>query len=102
VKLLPNQAGEKQTITWDPLPDVHAGAPPIPLTAHSSAGLPVRYFVVYGPAKIEGDKLILTPIPPRAKYPVEVAVTAWQWGRKSEPKVQTSDLIRQTFRILPP
>jgi hypothetical protein len=102
VKLMPNQAGEKQTITWDPLPDVHAGTPPIPLTARSSAGLPVRYFVVYGPAKIVGDKLTLTPIPLRAKYPVEVAVTAWQWGRKNEPKVQTSDVIRQTFRILPP
>jgi len=102
VKLLPNQEGKKQTITWDPLPDVRAGAPPIPLTARSSAGLPVRYFVAYGPAKIEGDKLILTAIPPRARYPVEVAVTAWQWGRKSDPKVQTSELVRQTFRILPP
>jgi hypothetical protein len=100
VKLIPNQEGEKQTLQWDPLPDLKPDSAPVPLTARSSSGLPVEYFVVYGPARIEEGRLILTPIPPRARYPVEVELAAWQWGKASEPKVKTAEIVRQKFRIL--
>ncbi len=62
----------------------------------------MRFYVIAGPAIIDGDKLVLTKIPPRTKYPVEVTVAAWQWGRSIEPKVKTAEIVKQTFRILAP
>ena len=65
-------------------------------------GAPVRFFVVVGPAVVQGDKLVLTKIPPRTKFPVSVTVAAWQWGRGTEPKVRTAEIVKQTFKILAP
>jgi hypothetical protein len=59
----------------------------------------VAYYVVAGPAEVEGDLLKLTPIPPRAKYPVKVTVVAWQYGRLDEPKVKTAEAVAQDFYI---
>ena len=53
----------------------------VELRATSDAGLPVSYFVREGPGVIEGSTLRLTPIPPRAKFPIILTVVAWQWGR---------------------
>ncbi len=94
-----NKEGAGQTITFPPLADVPAGTAFIPLAATSDSGLPVSYFIVSGPAIIEGDRLVFTPLPPRARFPVEVTVAAWQWGRASEPKVKTAAVVRQSFRI---
>jgi hypothetical protein len=69
------------------------------LKATSSANMPVHYFVESGPAEIEGSTLKILPVPPGAKYPVKVAVVAWQWGRSVEPKVQTAEMVMQTFNI---
>ena len=51
------------------------------------------------PAEIKGDKLVLTKIPPRAKFPVKVTVVAWQYGRSGEPQVQTAEAVEQSFYI---
>jgi hypothetical protein len=99
VKLVENTEGSAQTITFEPLPDVPAGTRSIPLKAVSDSGLPVQFFVGYGPATVSGNELVLTPIPPRAKYPVEVSVTAWQWGRPGEPKVKMATPVTRVFRI---
>ena len=62
---------------------------------------------------MSGSNLLLTAIPPTAKYPVKVTVVAWQWGRdgvlapntagKSVPYpgqlVQTAKPIKNTFYI---
>lgn len=102
IKLQKNKSGAAQTITFDPISDVKAGTKSVSLSAKSSAGLPVRFFVVAGPAVVNGDRLEFTPIPPRAKFPVALTVAAWQWGRSLEPKVQTAEIVKQTFQILAP
>ncbi|MGC8541210.1 MAG: hypothetical protein ACP5QA_11335 [Phycisphaerae bacterium] len=92
-------AGKKQTITFARLADVAAGTQSIPLTATSSSGLPVAYYITSGPAYIRKNRIIFTPIPPRAKYPVAVRVTAYQWGRTLAPQVASAPPITQTFYI---
>jgi len=102
IKLQKNNSGQAQTIHFDPIADVKMGTKSIPLSAQSSAGLPVRFFVAAGPAIVESGRLVFAPVPPRVKFPVAVTVAAWQWGRSSEPKVKTAEIVRQTFRILAP
>jgi hypothetical protein len=97
---LTNTLGTAQTITFPPIPDQTAGAPPITLAATSSSGAPVSYYVREGPAEVSPDgRLTLTAIPPRAKYPIKVTVVACQWGRSIDPKLQTANPVEQTFSV---
>jgi hypothetical protein len=100
IRLQPNHTGLPQTITFAPLTDVKSGIATQPLSASSSAGLRVRFYVVAGPATIDGDSLVFTKVPPRTKFPVTVTVAAWQWGRGTEPKVQSADIVQQSFHLL--
>lgn len=102
VKLQKNNIGVPQTLNFEPIPSVKAGTKSIPLSASSSAGLPVRFFVIAGPAMVKDRELVFTEIPPRSKFPVAVTVAAWQWGRDTEPKVKTAEIVKQSFEILPP
>jgi hypothetical protein len=77
---LENKEGVAQEIHFPSLEKMKAGARSIPLNATSTVGLPVYYYVKEGPAYIEGSRLVLTKIPPRAAYPVKVTVVAWQYG----------------------
>jgi hypothetical protein len=94
-----NAVGIPQAITFPPLPDVTAATPTVRLTATSDASLPVHYFVDSGPAEVDGEALRLLPVPVGAKFPVQVTVVAWQWGRSVEPKVQTAEPVTRTFHI---
>ncbi len=94
--------GAPQKITFERISDVKSGTKSIPLVATTDAGLPVKYFVVVGPALVEGDRLVFTRIPPRTKFPVTVTVAAWQWGRGTEPKVRTAEIAKQNFQIIAP
>lgn len=91
-----NKAGKPQTITFDPIQDQPANSREIVLHASSDAGLPVRFFVKAGPAVIHGDKLVFTPIPVKSRMPIAVTVVAWQWGRATEPAVQTAETVERT------
>jgi hypothetical protein len=95
-----NTSGVAQKITFPQISDVLASTGTIKLAATSDADVPVHYFVLSGPAEVDGDTLKLLPIPPRAKYPVKVTVNAWQWGRSVEPKLQTAEPVEQTFSVL--
>lgn len=102
---LRNTAGPAQTIDFPAIPDQPDGlTAPIPLRATSSAGpaARVRYYVREGPAEIANDgvSLRLTRIPPRARYPVDVTVVAWQWGRSIAPLLQSAAAVARTFRIV--
>jgi len=55
-----NVAKGTQTITFPTLPNHHYGDPPFPVTASSSAGLPVTITVISGPATIVGNVVTLT------------------------------------------
>ena len=93
-----NTEGQRQYILFPGLPDVKAESGSLPLKATSDCGLPVSYYIKEGPAEIEGDQIIFTPIPPRSKFPVKVTVVAWQYGIAG--KVQTAEPVERSFYIL--
>jgi hypothetical protein len=95
--------GQDQTLTFPALAHRPAAGPPTPLHATSTAGLPVEYYVAHGPARIDdGGQLVITEVPARARFPLEVKVVAYQFGRALEPKVKTAAPVTQTFRIESP
>jgi len=96
-----NTNGRPQKINFPRIPDQPRSAQSVELHATADSGLPVEYFVRQGPAELEGTRLKFTPIPPRAKFPIKVTVTAYQWGRPLEPLVQSAQPVEQTF-LLPP
>jgi hypothetical protein len=55
--------------------------------------------MVSGPATIQGNTLTFTQIPVRAKYPVRVLVSAFQWGRSTGGHVQSAGPVTQEFFI---
>ncbi|MFW5752856.1 MAG: hypothetical protein ACOCYV_02265 [Planctomycetota bacterium] len=92
--------GAQQTITFPEPPDLSAGADPLPLQATSDAGLPVSYYVAYGPARIVDGALVLDQIPQRAPLPLEIAIVAWQFGSGIDPRTQTAQPITRTLWIV--
>ena len=97
--IMANDKGLPQTILFDIIKDVTIGTKKIPLKAMASSQMPVSFFVKSGPAKIEGNQLVFTKIPPKTRFPIKVIVTAYQWGRNVEPKVQTAPFVEQSFYI---
>ncbi|MEY3898568.1 MAG: hypothetical protein RLZZ214_4090 [Verrucomicrobiota bacterium] len=77
-----------------------SGTKSVDLTASSDAGLPVSFFIVSGPATVRGGRLEFTSIPPRTRFPIEITVAAWQWGRHLDPKIKTAEIVRQTFQLV--
>lgn len=92
-------AGPRQKLVFPKIEDVPIGTTKVPLGASADSGLPVSYFVIYGPAVVEGDALRITPIPTRSKLPIKVKVGAYQWGRHGENPVRTTSILNQSFSI---
>lgn len=92
--------GAEQHITFPTIPDQQSGTKSVKLKATSDAGVPVYYYVREGPAEMGGDILNFTAIPPRATFPVQVTVVAWQYGRAIEPKIKSAEPVMQTFSIV--
>lgn len=61
---------------------------------------PVYFYIIEGPATVDGNILKFTKIPPRSKFPIIVTVVAWQWGRSAEPKVKTAEPVERSFLIV--
>jgi hypothetical protein len=101
VTLVENKEGAANKITFDRITDQTNGATGVALRAQASSGLPVQFFVVSGPAVVRNDRLEFTAVPPGAKWPVEIVVAAWQWGRPTDPKVRTAEIVRQSFFLRP-
>jgi hypothetical protein len=95
-----HNTGIPQKITFPQIPDVKADTRTVPLNASVDSGRKPDYYVSWGPAEVEGDHLKITEIPDRAKYPIEVKVTAYQWGTASDPRFATANPITQTFHII--
>lgn len=95
-------AGGAQVITFSALVDQPVGTKQVALAAVSSAGAPVGYYVREGPAFVRDGVLHLTPVPPRAKWPVKVTVVAWQFGRDAEPMVRAAPPVERTFLLTAP
>lgn len=94
--------GKAQALAFPPIANLKADAAPVKLEATSDAGLPVEYYVAYGPAVVEAGMLKLAEVPARAAFPIEVAVVAWQFGSGIEPKVKTAEPLTRTFLIEKP
>ncbi len=94
-----NNEGEEQTIAFPDITDQKVSNIKISLKAKSSSGLPVYYYIKEGPAIIEGDDLVFTTIPPKAKFPVKITVVAWQYGRNTAPKIQMAKPVERSFLI---
>ncbi|GAB3573434.1 hypothetical protein GCM10027578_34390 [Spirosoma luteolum] len=96
-----NTTGKPQHITFTRVPARAAGSRSLDLRAVSSVGLPVHYYVKAGPAFVEGNRLVFTPIPPRSRRPVTVTVVAWQYGTSVGDAIQSATPVEQTILIQP-
>ncbi|MCC5789715.1 MAG: hypothetical protein JJT75_08770 [Opitutales bacterium] len=94
--------GQSQSITFEPLPDLHKGQDPLPLTATSTSDLPVSFYVARGPAVVREGKLHITGVPARADYPIAIEVVAYQVGSGVEPRFAPAPGVSQTTRLHPP
>ena len=92
--------GKPQVITFPRIENQGAATKSIKLTATSNSGLPVHYFVLAGPAVIEGNALRFTQIPVESKRPIKVTIVAYQWGRTIEPLYQSAEPVEQSFYIM--
>ncbi len=95
-----NNPGTPQKITFPQIPDVKADAQTVPLNATVDSGRKADYYVSWGPAEVEGDTLKIMDVPDRAKFPIEVKVTAYQWGSAADPKFASAAPVTQTFHIV--
>jgi len=96
---LKNALGLSQAIDFPGPQDVSENSLPVTLAAKSGRNLPVHYYVQQGPAVIQGDKLFLTKVPPRSKFPVKITVVAWQYGTSNQPQIQSAAPVSRTFYV---
>jgi hypothetical protein len=95
-----NRGGQPQTLDFPKIADVSTSAlSPIRLQATASSGLPVQFYVVSGPASIQGDALSFGPLPALTKWPLRIRVAAFQWGRTTGAPVQSAGPATQEFFI---
>lgn len=94
-------AGSAPGIDFPPLSDEPRGVREVRLRARSSVGGPVSYFVREGPAEVRGDRLLLTAVPVRARFPLRVTVVAWQLGRAADSGLRPFASTARTFSLLP-
>jgi len=94
--------GQPQHIHFDQIPPHKTNRAPIMLHATSDAGLLVHFYVASGPARIDGDRLIITEFPRGGTHQITVIVTAYQPGRAAsgtQSTVQQADPVTQQFMI---
>jgi hypothetical protein len=93
--------GQTQTIEFQAPSVLRPDSAPVPLEAVSDAGLPVEFYVAYGPARIENGRLVVAEIPRRARFPIEIKVVAYQVGRALDPKVRAATPVERVIRLDP-
>jgi hypothetical protein len=92
--------GLPQHIQFGQIAPLKTSTAPIMLHASSDAGLPVRFYVVSGPARIDGSRLTLTEFPRGGVRQIPVIVTAYQLGRAAsdtQSAVQQADPVTRQF-----
>ncbi len=94
-----NTKGTDQKISFPEIPDQPLGTKSIKLKATSDSSAKVYYYVLAGPAEVEGDALKFMPVPPRGRFPIKVSVVAWQYGRSNEPKLKTAEPVERSFYL---
>lgn len=94
-----NKNGRPQQIAFDEIPDQGVGVKGVGLHAVSDAGLPVRFYVKVGPARVRGDRLEFVDVPRYGRFPLKVTVVAWQWGHGGPDPVQSAPPVERTFLL---
>jgi len=94
--------GMERRIAFPPLGNLNVEGGPVALKATSDSGLPVEYYVAYGPAIVADGKLRIAELPARATFPITVKVVACQFGSGVEPMVKTATPVEQTIQICKP
>ena len=97
---LKNSEGVQQKINFQGIGNQKFGVSSVYLTAFTDSNLPVSFYVKEGPAVVQGSQLKITKIPPRTKFPIKVTVVAWQYGRTTEPKIQSAEPVEKSFYII--
>lgn len=92
--------GTEQKINFPLIANQKVGIKQMTLQATSNVGLPVYYYVLDGPAELDGSVLRFTKIPPKAKFPVKVTIIAWQYGQSFEPKIKSAEPIVRVFYLI--
>ncbi len=91
-----------QTVTFPAIADAPVSTAKIDLTATSSSGLPVEYFVLKGPGLIENGAFVPTEVPAGLTKPIEVTIGAYQVGDfKETGGIKPSPTVYQTFHLTP-
>lgn len=94
------QNGAAQTITFDPPARMKTAELPLTLKAAATSGLPVRFSVRSGPARIVGgNTLELADLPDGAPRPLVIKVVAWQLGSRVAPFVAEAAPVEATLEI---
>ena len=94
-----NTVGREQHIAFPEISDQPIGTKSVKLGASCDSGAKVYYYVLAGPAEVDGDVLKITPVPPRSRFPIKITVVAWQYGRSAEPKLKTADSVERSFYL---
>jgi hypothetical protein len=94
-----NAEGAEQKTTFLEIPDQPLDTKSVKLRATSDSGAKVYYYVLAGPAEVDGAELKLLPVPPRSRFPVKVTVVAWQYGRAKDPKLKTAEPVERSFYL---
>jgi len=96
----PAKRGSEQTISFKLPDEIGRKEFALKLKATSDSGLPVRFWVEYGPAAVEkGARLVLADVPKRENRPIEMAIVAYQLGSHVDPKYRAAVPVRQTMRV---
>lgn len=102
VQLAEVMHGDLQQIHFAPIHGQSKSVGTIALHATSSAGLPVRFYVVSGPVKVLGDHLKIVDFPKGGASSIRVIVVAYQLGREAESgktAMQAAAQVEQRFVI---
>jgi hypothetical protein len=97
--------GAEQHINFEKIENIERTTKDVTLNASSSSGLPVYFYVKYGPAKVlqatetkdQKAHLIISKIPVKTRFPIRVSVVAWQYG--IDGSWQTAEPIEKEFMI---
>ena len=92
--------GQRQSIRFDKIGDVPVGITTVPLPATVDSGAKPDFYVSWGPAVVEGDHLRITEPPCKARFPLEVKVTAYQWGCAGDKPRASATPVSQIFHII--
>jgi hypothetical protein len=70
------------------------------LETKSDSDFPVEVIIRYGPAVVTREnRLLITELAAKTKFPVEIALTAYQWGRNTEPKIQSAKPVEMLLHL---